>query len=193
MNTNPYRLAGWSAILSAIATFLGFVTIIGFFMVGGLFGVINDAISVIGSLAIIPILFALYQLLRSHASAASLGALVIGIIAMLVAAILQALLVFKVITYEQTAVPVPFAYGVVGLSLIAFNAFAYTHKSFSRKLAIWGIVAGAGYVLTIMGFIIGGQNHPLTYIGGLAAVIAYIVWAFWLGRIWLRNTKGESQ
>lgn len=186
-NNNLFRLAGWSAYLSAIATILGFVTIIAFFMVGAPFGKINDVISVIGSLVIIPILLALHHLHRSHVPAASLGALLIGMIAMLVAATLQTLLVFKAITYEQTAVTVPSAYGVVGLSLITYNYLAYANETLPRKLAGWGIVAGFGYVLVIMGFILGGQNHPLTYIGGLASVIAYSVWAIWLGRVFLKS------
>ena len=181
-----FRIAGWSAYVSAVATIAGAVTLILFFSVGAPFGVINDVTSVIGSLVIIPILFALHQLHRSRAPAASLGALIVGAIAMLVAAGLQTLLVLKIITFEQTAVTVPSAYGVVGLSLIAFNYLAYAHASFPRKLAVWGIAAGIGYVLVITGFLLGGENHPLTYIGGALAVIAYPIWAFWLGRVWLK-------
>src|SRR3990172_6416576 len=81
-----FHLARWSAYLSAVATIVGAVTLILFFSIGAPFGVINDATSVVGSLVIIPILFALHQLHRSHAPAASLGALVVGIIVMLVAA-----------------------------------------------------------------------------------------------------------
>ena len=189
MNTN-YRLAGWSAYLSAIGTLLGFVTIIGFFMVGGLFGVTSDVSSLIISLTLFPILWALHQLHRSHALAVSLGALGMGLIAMLIATVLQALLVFDVLTNSQTEIAVLSSYGVMGLALITFNYLAYVHESLPRKLAIWGIVAGAGYVLTAVGYILGRQNHPLTYVGGLLSVIAYPVWTIWLGRIWLRNAKG---
>lgn len=185
-NTNFFRFAGWSGYLSAIATILGAVTLILFFSVGAPFGVINDTISVIGSLVIIPILYALYSLHRSNAPGTSLAALIVGTIAMLVAAGLQTLLVINVITYEQTAITVPSAYGVVGLSLIAFNYLAYVNGSFPQKLAVWGIAAGIGYVLAITGFILGGENHPLTYLGGALAVIAYPAWAIWLGRVYLK-------
>jgi hypothetical protein len=53
-----------------------------------------------------------------------------------------------------------------------------------------GIAAGLGYVLVTTGFILGGPNQLLTYIGGALAVIAYPIWAFWLGRSLLQNTKG---
>ena len=185
--TNPYGLAVWSAYLSAVATIAGAVTLILFFSVGAPFGVINDAISVVGSLVIIPILFALHQLHHSHAPAASLGVLVVGIIVMLVAATLQTLLVFDVITYGQTAVIVPSAYGVVGLSLITYNYLAYVNGSFPRKLAVCGIVAGGGYVTACLGFVLGGANHPLTYVGGLVSIIAYPTWAIWFGRVLLKS------
>ena len=128
MNSNLFRLAGWSAYLSAIATLAAFATLIIFFAVGDPFGIINDAITVIGSTILIPVLLALYQLHHVHTPAASLGALMVGIIAVLFAGTLQALLVFKVITYAQTALPVPLAYGMFGLSLAYSNYLAYVHS-----------------------------------------------------------------
>jgi hypothetical protein len=182
-----FRFAGWSAILSAIGTILGFVAIIGFIMVGGLFGVTSDVSSIIISLTMFPILWALYQLHRSHAPAVSLGALVMGLIAMLIATILQVLLVIRVLSNSQTEIAVLSSYGVTGMALITFNYFAYVHDTLSRKLAIWGIVAGAGYFWTAVGYILGRQNHLLTYVGGLLSVIAYPVWAIWLGRVFLKS------
>jgi MFS family permease len=190
MNKNLFRIAGWSAYLSAIATLAAFATLIIFFAVGDPFGIINDSITVIGSIVLIPVLLALYQLHRVHTPAASLGALLVGIIAVLFAGTLQALLVFRVITYAQTAFPVPLAYGVFGLSLAYYNYLACVHETFSRKLALWGVAAGIGYLVTTLGFILGGQNHPLTYIGGLTAIIAAPVWSIWIGLVWLKNAKG---
>ena len=114
----------------------------------------------------------------------------VGIIAVLFAGTLQALLVFKVITYAPTALPVPLAYGMFGLSLAYSNYLAYVHETFSRKLAMWGVVTGIGYLVTTLGFILGGQTHPLTYVGGLTAIIAAPVWSIWIGRVWLRDAKG---
>lgn len=190
MNSNLFRLAGWSAYLSAIATLAAFATLIIFFAVGDPFGIINDAITVIGCTILIPVLLALYQLHHVHTPAASLGALMVGIIAVLFAGTLQALLVFKVSTYAQTALPVPLAYGMFGLSLAYSNYLAYVHETFSRKLAMWGVVTGIGYLVTTLGFILGGQTHPLTYVGGLTAIIAAPVWSIWIGRVWLRDAKG---
>ena len=180
-----FRYAGWSAYLSAVATIIGFVTIIAFFSMGEPFGSINDISSVVIALSTLLILFALYQLHRPVAPTASLVALVIGVNAMLVAAVFQTLLILKVIAYAQTAVTVPASFGIFGASLIAFGYLARTNELQPRRLAYLSIIAGAGYVMVIAGFLLGGQESPLTTIGGLIAVICYPIWAIWFGRLLL--------
>ena len=176
------RFAGWSAYLSAAATIIGFVTLILFFSVGQPFGTINDISSIVIALAILPVLVALHKLHHTFAPVVSLGALIIGIVSALTAALLQILFVFKVIPGNLSGEIVTMAFGVFGIALALFNYLAYSNKSFSLKFAIWGIVAGVGYVLVALGFLLGGQDHPLTYVGGLAAVVAYPVWAIWFGK-----------
>lgn len=187
MNTNSFRLAGWSAILSAAATIIGAVTLVIFFSVGDPYGKINDVSSVIIGLTAIVILFTLYQIHRASAPTVSLLAFLIGAVAMLIAAALQALLVLSGTNFG-TIVTVMF--GVFGASLVTFNWLANSNATLPRALAWTGIAAGLGYVLVTAGFLLGGQNHILTYIGGGFSVIAYPIWGFWLGRIWLRNAKG---
>ena len=179
------RFAGWSAYLSAATTIIGFITLILFFSVGQPFGTINDVASIFIAPAILPALFALYRLQRASHPMMSLGALVIGSFSALIAALLQTLFVFKVISGEQSGEIVTIAFGVFGISLAAFNYLVYTNKSFSPQLAIWGIVAGVGYAVVTLGFLLGGQDHPLTYVGGLAAIVAYPVWAIWFGKLLL--------
>ena len=187
MNTNLYRLAGWSAILSAIATIVGAVTLVIFFSVGDPYGKINDASSVIIGLTAIVILFTLYQIHRASAPTVSLIAFAIGAVAMLIAAGLQALLVLSGTNFG-TIVTVMF--GVFGSSLLTLNWLANSNRTLPRALAWTGIAAGLGYVLVTAGFLLGGPYNMLTYIGGAFSVIAYPVWGFWLGRIWLRNAQG---
>jgi len=179
------RFAGWSAYLSAAATIIGFITLILFFSVGQPFGTINDVSSIIIALAILPVLFVLHKLHRTFAPAVSLGALIIGIVSALTAALLQTLFVFKVIPGDLSGEIVTVAFGVFGIALVLFNYLVYSNKSFSPKFAIWGIVAGAGYAVVALGFLLGGQDHPLTYVGGLAAIVAYPVWAIWFGKLLL--------
>ena len=187
MNKNLFRLAGWSAILSAIATIVGAVTLVIFFNVGNPYGKINDVSNVIIGLTAILILFALYQIHRVSAPTVSLIAFLTGAVAMLIAAVLQALLILSGTNFG-TIVTVMF--GVFGASLLTFNWLANSNRTLPRALAWTGIAAGLGYVLVTAGFLLGGPYDMLTYIGGAFSVIAYPDWGFWLGRIWLRNANG---
>ena len=179
------RYAGWSAIVSGIATIIGFVTIIIFFSVGQPWGTMNDVSSVILAFSLLPVLLALYYLHRQHAPGITLAVLVIGVLALLVAAVFQLLLIFGIIAFEQTAVIVPAAFGLFGAALAIYNVLSRMHGSLPNTLAWLGIVAGVSYVLVIVGFILGGQEHPLAAIGGVTAAIIYPIFAIWFGRILL--------
>lgn len=189
MNKNSlFRFAGWSAYLSAAATLVGAVTLVIFFSVGDPYGKMNDVSSVLIGLTGIVILFALYQIHRASAPTVSLLAFVIGAIAMLIGAMLQALLVMTGTAYGEI---VTFVFGIYGASLVIFGWLAASSGILPRALAWMGIAAGLGYVLVTTVFVVGGPNHMLTYIGGALSVIAYPIWGFWLGRIWLRASVGD--
>ena len=70
-----------------------------------------------------------------------------------------------------------------GAILMARNALLIDTGTLPIGLAILGIAAGAGYVLTMLAFRIGGQEHPLSYIGATVALLGYSAWSVWLGRI----------
>jgi hypothetical protein len=174
---------GWSAYVSAAANILGFVTLIAFFAVGEPFGVINDLTTVILALSMVPLAFVLHKLHERTDPRLSFGAFVGGVLAMVGAAALQALLVLRVVRFELTLVAVPVAFGVIGVWLV-LNSYLGRSSGTLPKGLIWvGIVAGGGYVLAIMGFLLSGQQHPLAAAGGLTAVICYPVWAVWFGRL----------
>jgi hypothetical protein len=181
--SSPFRLAGWSAYLTATATIVGFVTLITFFIVGEPYGTINDISSVVIALSALPVLFSLYQLHRSAAPRVNLTALIIGVIAALSAAVFQMILFTTRKTYGDAA---SMSFGVFGISLVMYGYLALADKMLPHRLAWLGIVAGTGYVLVTTGFILGGPNHPLTYVGGLASIIGYSAWAIGLGRVFLK-------
>lgn len=183
---NLNRFTGWSAILSAIATIIGAVTLFIFFSVGDPYGKINDVSSIVIGLTAIPILFALYQIHRPSAPTVSLIAFLIGAVATLIAALVQTLLVINGTNFGEV---VTVMFGMFGASLVTFGWLAYSNRTMPRGLAWTGLAAGIGCVLVNIGFILGGENHPLTYIGGALAVIAYPVWTFWLGRVLLKSNK----
>jgi hypothetical protein len=178
-------LFGWAAILSAVATLLTLITGILFFSAGDLFGPINDAASVIQMLLMLPVAAALHLLTRHDALTLALLAAAIGVAGMLVAAVLQALLVFRAVEYEQTAAATLSAGGAVGIWLVLANLLALAAGALPGGLVLTGVVAGAGYVLLVIGFRLGGQVHPLFYVGSGLAVIGYTLWGAWLGFLFL--------
>jgi hypothetical protein len=178
---------GWSAYLSAAANILGFITLVAFFAVGDPFGVINDLTTVILALSMVPLAFGLHELHRRTAPRLSLGAFAIGVIAMAAAAVLSALLVLGLVELGLTLVATPVAFGVIGVWLMLNSCLGRSNETLPTGLIWIGIVAGAAFVLVIVGFILGGQQHPLAAVGGLTAVICYPIWAVWFGRLLLRG------
>jgi hypothetical protein len=177
--------AGPSALVSAIASIVGLVTLIIFFSLGEPWGTINDMASVVQALSTLPVLLFLYRLHQQEAPILSLAAFVIGAIGMLIAIVFQSLLILRVITFAQTAVASPVGFGLLGIPLLWFGYRDFLSGTMPRGVALLGILTGAGFVALMAGVLLGGQEHPLTAIGGLIAGIGYPVWAIWLGRILL--------
>ena len=184
MSTTQLGLVfGWAALLSAAATIATMVTALLFFTVGERFGKINDAISVVQMAMMLPVALAIFVLRPAAATSLALLAAVVGVLGMVVTAVLQALLVFGVVKYEQTITAVLSAGGAIGLWLIMTNVLALSGEILPTGLVAFGIVAGVGYVLATVGFYWSGQQHPLFYMGGFLIVVGYSVWATWLGRL----------
>ena len=177
------RYAGWAAYLSAAATITTFVTAIVFFRKGQPFGTVNDASSVFQMLFMVPIVVAFHQLMGPRAAILSLLGAAIGVIGMLVGASLQALLVFGRVKYEQTIGMVLTAGGAIGVWLVLTGCLALASGILPNGLALLGLVAGGGYILSVVGFRVGGERNALFWIGSLATVIGYSGWALWLGRV----------
>ena len=187
MENKPiFRVAGWCGYIAAGATIVGFITFVIFLILGDPFGIMNDIASVIIALTSIPILLVLHQLHRVNYAGASWIGLLLGIAALIVAAVTQTMLVLNVIEYKQT-VPATIGFGVFGISLMIYGYLSRIGESFPRKISTWGIFAGLGYFLVVIGILLGQQNHPLSYVGGLMSVIAFPTWAIMLGNHFLRT------
>lgn len=63
--------------------------------------------------------------------------------------------------------------GFIGLWLLAVASLELAGGQLGRRLAWTGIVAGAGYVLLTVSFLLVGPEHLMTALGGLVAVVAY--------------------
>jgi hypothetical protein len=198
MNTSQLvRFAGWSAYVTAVAIPISFVTLFVFFAVGGLWGPINDISSVFFALSLIPPALAWHHLHRSLFPRLSLVNLAIGIIAMLTLAILQAALVVGIVEYEQSLRPVLAATLVIGLWLVVNGVLAsrgsHREGTVPRGLAWVSLVAGIGSILVGLGFWIGGEEHPLTAVGGLVSFAGIFIWAIWFGKLLLSGKPLVSE
>jgi hypothetical protein len=150
---------------------------------------INDISSVFFSLSLILPALAWYYLHRSLFPRLSLVNSAIGIIAMLTLAILQAALVVGKVEYEQSLRPVLAANAVIGLWLVVngvlANRASQREGTVPRGLAWVSLVSGTGLILIPVGFWIGGETHPLTAVGYLAAFAGILIWAIWFGKLLL--------
>ncbi|UCC64606.1 MAG: hypothetical protein JSV36_06040 [Anaerolineae bacterium] len=185
MSADLLRYVGWATYASAAATLVTFVTGILFFTVGQPFGTIQDATSALQVFLMLPIAAVLLNWFRPDAPVLSTLATIVGVVGMLVAGVLQVLLVFRAVRFESTIGTGLAAGGVIGAWLVVINGLGLASGAFPNGLAWSGIVAGGGYVLLVIGFWLGGQQHPLFWGGSLATVIGYVVWAMWLGRVLL--------
>ena len=173
---NFLRFAGWAAILSATASVLTVITGILWIMftLNPFYGGLTDLFSVLSVALMLPLALALHPLLRSQVPVLSFVAAAIGIIGMLAYGMMQTLLVVGILTYEQVSLTNVAASAAIGIWLILINYTALRGKVFPRGLAWAGLIAGAGFVVLVLGFSI------------------YPIWSIWLGRLFLSDRLTAS-
>jgi len=183
----PEIAAGWSALVAAVATVTGAVTIVLFFARGGFWGPLNDASSVVLMLATIPVAFLVAAIESEVATTMVLAPTAVGVLAMLAVAILQALLVARRVTFEQTKRPVLLLGAVVGLWYLSVAAVA-CHTALDGLLGWLALVSGLGFIAIGYGFLAGGERHPLAAGGGVVLLIASTAF---LGILGVRLASGD--
>jgi hypothetical protein len=177
----------WS-YLAGVAWVLGFAALLIFFAVGGISGPINDAISIFQFLFLVPMALALHRILGLHAPTVSAAATALGIGAMLIIALLQLLLVLGTVQFEDTLRPILLLGAIVGLWWLATSILGLARGALPAGPAWAGVVAGVSIILTAIGFVLGGQQHPLSVAGFAVGAVAVPVWAFWLGKVLASGT-----
>ena len=179
----------WS-YLAGVAWILGLAALFIFFAVGGVFGTINDAISIFQFLFLIPVALTLHRILDLHAPTVSGVSAALGIGSMLIIAFLQLLLVLGTVQFEQTLRPILLLGAIVGLWWLATSFVGLARGALPAGPAWAGVVAGAAIIVTAIGFALGGQQHPLSMVGFIVGGVAVPVWAFWLGKVLGSGTSG---
>lgn len=178
------RVAGVSAWVAAAMTVVGAATLMLFFSRGGRWGTWNDASSVVLMLAMIPVALVLTVIALEVVTTLALVIGAIGISAMLVLAVLQALLVAGRVTYEQTKVAVLSLGSVVGVWYL-LTAIATGSTDLPDGLRLAAAVAGLGFIAVGIGFLRGGEQDRLAQVGGLILFVASLAFLVWLGALLL--------
>lgn len=170
------RTIGWLTIAGAVIMIVSLVFLIMFFSRGEPYGTLNDITSVLLVLLMLPVLIFFLNMLRSTDPTLTIGATAIGVLGIAVTSIVQTMLIARLMPYEQTVAPNMIGGGMIGAWLIVINWLARQRDLESGVLPWFGIAAGIGYVLLVIGFTLGGQDHPLFQAGGGLTVLAYPIW-----------------
>ena len=206
MNTRLARSAGWAAYFSGFAAILGLVSLLLFFGLEStpitgqgfhIWGPVSDISPILQMVSLLVIARALYLMQRPSATGLNLIGSAIGIVGMLGVALLQFLLIIKVIAFEQEVGLVLIATAAVDLWLIFVNYLGQRQGSLPSRLAWLGIAVGAAFVLEpVMLSAAGGavtwrvfmSNYLLLTGSAVVFLVSYVgfpVWALWLGRVFL--------
>lgn len=185
MTRSLVRWAGWSAYGNFALTVLNIATLSLFFAVGGLWGRLNDGVSVFWVLSFVPVAVLFSQLNRVVNPAVSLITAAAGIVAMVAFAVLQSLLAVGAVGFEQTIGAILTLGGLVGLFLLINGLLAHVGKTLPLRLVLSTLIFGAGYVVAAVGFWVGGMWHPLATVGFAIGTFAGLAWGMWLGRFLL--------
>ncbi len=107
------EIATWCAFFSGFVSIIGIVFLFAFFALRAPTGRLNDMAVIVQYSLMLPIAFAVYQILKPVNSTLSLAALLIGVPGMLAVIVLQVLLVTDVLPFANQIVPVVLAFLVV--------------------------------------------------------------------------------
>ena len=179
------RFAGWSAYFNAIIFILSLVALMVFFSIGGIWGRVNDSLSIIWMLSYLPLAVALFLINRSVNAPVSLVSSLVGIVAALVFVVLQLLLVLGQVGFEQTFSAVLTMTALVGLFALVHGFLGRAGHTLPSGLTWVMIIYGIASVVGAIGFQIGGEQHPLAMIGLLLTAVSGLVWVIWFGRLLL--------
>lgn len=179
--------AGTSAYLAAGFAIISFAALFIFFAGVAVFGPINDFLSIFQMLFLIPVALALYQLLRSTAPVISLLTTAGAVLALTTIAVLQILLVVRIVTFEFTLRPILILGVVLGIWWLAIGLLAFISGTLPSGLAWtmhkrWGQLYGhrsrfldRWAAASPRRDWFPRRRHRLTCLGDLAGLLAFLI------------------
>ncbi len=174
-----------AAYLVAASGVAGLVTIGLFFSIGQPWGTLNDLSLLVMTLALAPLMLAFYELGGWTPTPLAQAAQASGWTAVLAWCGVQALMIAGVLTFDyETGATGAFA--VEAVALILIGAWVAGANLLAGRWLDWvrwpGVASGIGVVVFAAGLLLGGVNHPLTYMGGIGYQIVLPAWAFLMAR-----------
>ncbi|HLO14376.1 MAG TPA: hypothetical protein VK206_06085 [Anaerolineales bacterium] len=196
--------SGYVALTIGVIAIVGLVFIILFYSTGGPFGTLNDLCVAVGGILSGILVGLLYPMYGAYAPRFSRIALVLGLIGALLAPIGSALVVFDITGWFLAGLVTTFGYALIGLWLLGFSYAARRDTAFPRRLAQFGVVAGA---FTVIGLLAGPGILSRTdaietaewfvlaglFLGGLGWNLLYTIWCIWLSRFLLSKTQATPK
>jgi hypothetical protein len=173
--------AATAAYVVAAAGGIALVTIGLFFWIGQPWGSINDLSLLVMTLALAPLMLAFYELGGWTPTLLAQLAQALGWIAVLTWCAVQALMVVGVVTFDyhrgatgafavESGAQVYLGLWIAGANLLA--------GPWLGRVRWLGVVSGIGWVVLAAGLLLGGLDHPLTYLGGIGYQVVFPIWAF---------------
>lgn len=177
----PEAIAGWSALVAAVATVVGAALLMLFFSRGQPWGTLNDIASIILMLATVPVALVIGAILEERVTTLAWVHAGVGVLGMSIATGAQAALVARRRTYQQL---LPWTLGggaIVGLWYLGVAALTWTGP-LAMPLPALAVGSGLGFIAIGYGFLVGNERHPASVVGGIVLLLAST--AFLLGLAW---------
>ncbi len=181
------RRAAIAAYVVAGGGLLALVTIGLFFAIGQPWGTLNDLVLLVMTAAVAPMMLAFWELGGVTPTPLALVAQVSGWIAVAAWCLTDALMILGVVQFDYGAAATgAFAVQTVALVVIGLwvaRANLLAGPWLTRSPRWLGVVAGIGSAFVGLGLLLGGMQHPLSYLGGLGYLIVFPIWAFLMARL----------
>lgn len=173
-------VAGWSALVAAVATVVGAVLLGLFFAKGEPWGTLNDIASIVLMVATIPVAIWLIGIEEGVVPGAETVAAGIGVVGMVGTAVAQGALVLRLGTYRGL---LPYTLGagaIVGAWYLLVGLLGLA-SGLPILLDVLAVASGVGFVALGYGFWRGNERHPLSVGGGILLLVASTGFLGWIG------------
>ena len=179
--------AAVAARIAAVAGLIALVLLVPFFAIGQPFGTLNDVALIVEILAIAPMMLGSYELGGVTPLWPARLSLAGGVGACLVWAAIHVAFVLGLVAFDYTSAATG-AFLVENLALIVVGLWLTGAPPLAGpwmpdRLRWLGALGGLGFVLTGLGLILGGMNHPLAWAGGLGYLVHFPIRAWLMGGV----------